>query len=114
MRGWWRTRDLEEVAYRLCRAGLQHVGGGWGQFAHHAASRHGCHMTRINISDQQIAYASELCCGLPVDIVKCDYRELRGTYTRLRSTRCSRMSDRRIIESSCTSCPIRFSPALAP
>jgi cyclopropane-fatty-acyl-phospholipid synthase len=25
MRGWWRTRALEEVAYRLCRAGLQRV-----------------------------------------------------------------------------------------
>jgi cyclopropane-fatty-acyl-phospholipid synthase len=169
MRGWWRTGDLEEVAYRLCRAGLQRlsralpghvvavlvamatnrqtparsttvvdrhydlgndlffaflgdvrnyscgmfdgtdslaqaqvnkmeavcralhlnerdrlidVGGGWGQFAQYAASRYGCHVTSINISDEQIGYARELCRGLPVDVVRCDYRELRGTYTK--------------------------------
>ena len=33
--------------------------------------------------DNQIAFALEHCKGLPVDVVKCDYRELTGTYDKI-------------------------------
>jgi cyclopropane-fatty-acyl-phospholipid synthase len=170
MRGWWHVEDLEEVAYRLSRAGLHWVaralpphlvalaaasfsnrqtrtdsvnlvdrhynlgndlfrgflgrsmvyscayfddtesldraqelkldlicrrlglkagerlldiGGGWGEFARHAALHYGCHVTSINIADEQIRHARERCAGLPVEIVKCDYRDLRGSFDKV-------------------------------
>jgi cyclopropane-fatty-acyl-phospholipid synthase len=170
LRGWWRAGDVEEVTYRLCRAGLHRmarllplhlaallaatfvnqqsrdrsamvvrrhydlgndlfcaflgsyksyscgyfagtssldraqlakldlicerlrltasdhlldVGGGWGEFARHAATHYGCRVTSINISDEQLHYARDLCRGLPVDVRKCDYRELTGTYDKI-------------------------------
>lgn len=62
---------------------LLDVGGGWGHIAHHAATTYGCRVTSINIADEQIRYARQLCRGLPVEIRKCDYRELDGTYTKI-------------------------------
>jgi cyclopropane-fatty-acyl-phospholipid synthase len=59
------------------------IGGGWGEFARHAVCRYGCHVTSINIADEQIAYARESCKDLPVDVVKCDYRDLQGTYDKI-------------------------------
>src|SRR5262249_26416949 len=59
------------------------VGGGWGQFAHYAASTYGCHVTSINIADEQLRFAKELCSDLPVDVIKCDYRDLAGTYDKV-------------------------------
>lgn len=62
---------------------LLDVGGGWGQFAHHAATHYGCRVTSINIADEQLRYAAELCRGLPVEVRKCDYRKLSGTYSKI-------------------------------
>ena len=62
---------------------LLDVGGGWGHLAHYAATRYGCRITSINISEEQIRYARNLCRGLPVDVQKCDYREVTGTYTKV-------------------------------
>jgi cyclopropane-fatty-acyl-phospholipid synthase len=62
---------------------LLDVGGGWGEFARHAATRYGCRVTSINIADEQLRYARELCRGLPVDVRKCDYRQLTGTYDKI-------------------------------
>jgi cyclopropane-fatty-acyl-phospholipid synthase len=62
---------------------LLDVGGGWGAFAHHAASRYGCGVTSINIADEQIRYARQLCAGLPAEVVRCDYRDLTGTYDKV-------------------------------
>ncbi len=59
------------------------VGGGWGEFARHAATHFGCHVTSINIADEQIRHARELCAGLPVEIVKCDYRDLSGSFDKV-------------------------------
>jgi cyclopropane-fatty-acyl-phospholipid synthase len=59
------------------------IGGGWGEFARYAATHFGCHVTSINIADEQIRHARELCAGLPVDIVRCDYRDLRGTFDKV-------------------------------
>jgi cyclopropane-fatty-acyl-phospholipid synthase len=59
---------------------LLDIGGGWGEFARYAAERYGCHVTSINIADKQLAFAREYCKGRSVNVVKCDYRDLSGTY----------------------------------
>jgi cyclopropane-fatty-acyl-phospholipid synthase len=59
------------------------IGCGWGGFAKWAAKKYGCHVTGISISDEQIAYAKKFTAGLPVDIVKKDYRELEGNYDKI-------------------------------
>ena len=55
------------------------IGCGWGGFARFAAQRYGCHVTGITISDRQMEYARQFCLGLPVTIVKSDYRDFDGT-----------------------------------
>lgn len=59
------------------------IGCGWGGFAKWASERHGCHVTGISISDEQIVYAKKFTAGLRVDIVKMDYRDLTGTYDKI-------------------------------
>ncbi len=62
---------------------LLDVGGGWGEIARFAADNYGCHVTSINISDEQIAYGREYCKDSSVDILKCDYRDLEGEYDKI-------------------------------
>lgn len=64
---------------------LLDVGGGWGAFARHAATRYGCHVTSINISQPQIEVAREHCRGADVEVVCCDYRNLEGRYDKIAS-----------------------------
>lgn len=52
------------------------IGCGWGGFARYAAERHGCEVTGISISHEQIRYAREFTRNLPVNFVECDYRDL--------------------------------------
>ena len=59
------------------------IGCGWGGFAKWAAEHYGVHVTGVSISDEQIAYARKFTAGLPVDIVKTDYRNLTGTYDKI-------------------------------
>lgn len=59
------------------------IGCGWGGFAKFAASRYGCSVTGISISDEQIRYAQEFTRGLPVTIKRCDYRNLQGTFDKI-------------------------------
>lgn len=61
------------------------IGCGWGGFAKFAAERYQCHITGISIADNQIAYARKFCAGLPVEIVKSDYRDHQGTYDKILS-----------------------------
>jgi cyclopropane-fatty-acyl-phospholipid synthase len=72
-----RKLELDESAHLL------DVGGGWGHLAHYAATHYGCRVTSINISDEQIRYARDLCADLPVEVRRCDYRDLTGTYTKM-------------------------------
>jgi cyclopropane-fatty-acyl-phospholipid synthase len=59
------------------------IGCGWGGFAKYVAKHHPqCHVTGISISDEQIAYAREICRQSPVDIYKLDYRQLAETFER--------------------------------
>ena len=59
------------------------IGCGWGGFAKYAASHYGCHVTGITISDEQIKYAKEFTKDLPVDIIKKDYRDLDGKFSKV-------------------------------
>ncbi|MDJ0974363.1 MAG: cyclopropane-fatty-acyl-phospholipid synthase family protein [Planctomycetota bacterium] len=81
---------------RLCqmldlRPGLRvlEIGCGWGGFAEHAATHHGCHVVATTISQEQFAYARERIrrAGLEdrVEIIQQDYRDLTGRYDRIAS-----------------------------
>ena len=59
------------------------IGGGWGEMAKHMATRYGAKVTSINISDEQIRFAREHCEGTSVEVVKCDYRDLRGSFDKI-------------------------------
>jgi cyclopropane-fatty-acyl-phospholipid synthase len=59
------------------------IGCGWGGFAKYAAEHYGCTVTGVNISKEQISFAEEFCRGLPVRIVKCEYRDLEGAYDKI-------------------------------
>ena len=59
------------------------VGGGWGEFARYAATKYGCYVTSVNITDEQIKFAVEYCKGTSVDIRKCDYRDITGRYDKI-------------------------------
>ena len=59
------------------------IGCGWGGFAKYAAKHYGCHVTGITISDEQAKYAKKYCKGLPVTIVKSDYRDFNGKFDKI-------------------------------
>ncbi len=62
---------------------LLDVGCGWGGLARHAALHYGCHVVGITLSTEQLAYATQACEGLPVEIRLQDYRQLSGTFDRV-------------------------------
>jgi len=62
---------------------LLDVGGGWGELARHAAATYGVRVTSINISEEQMRIGRERCRGLDVEIVGCDYRDVRGTFDKV-------------------------------
>lgn len=53
---------------------LLDIGGGFGSLARFAAKEYGCEVVSYNISREQVAYARDLCQGLPVRIEQKDYR----------------------------------------
>ncbi|MGD0194018.1 MAG: cyclopropane-fatty-acyl-phospholipid synthase family protein [Candidatus Dormibacteria bacterium] len=63
------------------------IGGGWGGFALHAASRHGCRVTTTTISERQFDYATAAIAraGLTdrVTVLSQDYRDLEGQFSHL-------------------------------
>ena len=54
------------------------LGGGFGGLAQFAAAEYGCEVVSYNISREQVAYARQLCLGLPVRFEEKDYREAAG------------------------------------
>jgi cyclopropane-fatty-acyl-phospholipid synthase len=66
---------------------LCEIGTGWGGMAIYAAKNYGCNVTSTTISEEQFNYAStrvqEEGLGDKINIVKQDYRELSGTYSKL-------------------------------
>ncbi|MEZ4390797.1 MAG: cyclopropane fatty acyl phospholipid synthase [Polyangiales bacterium] len=59
------------------------IGCGWGGLAEHLARERGCSVTALNISDAQIAGARERCAGLDVEVLKRDYRDVRGQWDKV-------------------------------
>jgi cyclopropane-fatty-acyl-phospholipid synthase len=68
---------------------LVEIGSGWGSLALHAAGEYGCRVTTTTISREQHAVARERvrAAGLDdrVEVVMEDYRDLRGSYSKLAS-----------------------------
>ncbi|MDE0065342.1 MAG: class I SAM-dependent methyltransferase [Acidimicrobiaceae bacterium] len=64
---------------------LLDIGCGWGGFAQFAAERYQVEVTGISPAEEQIALARQRCSGLPVRIVRADYRDLDGTFDRITS-----------------------------
>jgi cyclopropane-fatty-acyl-phospholipid synthase len=56
------------------------IGSGWGGFAKYAAERHGVSVVGVNVSSEQVSFATEACKGLPVEFRLQDYREIRGSF----------------------------------
>jgi cyclopropane-fatty-acyl-phospholipid synthase len=64
------------------------IGCGWGGFAQYAAERHGVSVVGVNLSSEQIRFATEACKGLPVEFRLQDYREIRGSFDHVISIGC--------------------------
>ncbi|HOV61854.1 MAG TPA: cyclopropane-fatty-acyl-phospholipid synthase family protein [Candidatus Hydrogenedentes bacterium] len=66
---------------------LVEIGTGWGGFALHAAGKYGCRVTTTTISENQYRYALDRIqrAGLVnrVRVLMEDYRDLRGTFSKL-------------------------------
>ena len=62
---------------------LLDIGSGWGGLARYAASTRGARVTGVNIAEEQVAFARNLCAGLDVEFLQQDYRELRGEYDKI-------------------------------
>lgn len=82
----------DRIAQRLRLSPRDHVveiGCGWGGFAEHAASKYGCRVTGVTISQAQFEFARRriAAAGLAerVDIRLCDYRDLEGRFDKLAS-----------------------------
>ena len=75
---------------KLCASDhLLEIGTGWGGFACHAASRYGCRVTTVTISEEQHRFAlrrvdSEGLAGR-IDVRLQDYRSLSGSYDKIAS-----------------------------
>ncbi len=59
------------------------VGCGWGGLARYLAERHGCEVTGVNVSREQLRYAREFCAGLPVTLLDLDYRSIEGRFDKV-------------------------------
>lgn len=55
---------------------LLDIGCGWGGLSKFAAEEYGCSVVGVTISTEQMAIATEMCKGLPVEIRYADYRTL--------------------------------------
>src|SRR3546814_2191623 len=59
------------------------IGCGWGEALKFSAERYGVSGVGVTISQEQAAFARELCAGLPVEIRVQDYRELDERFDRI-------------------------------
>jgi cyclopropane-fatty-acyl-phospholipid synthase len=79
-------KKLELIARKLDLSKgdrLLDIGCGWGGLARYAASEHGCDVTAVNISQEQLRYAREICKDLPVSFIDRDYRSIEGVYDKI-------------------------------
>jgi cyclopropane-fatty-acyl-phospholipid synthase len=108
---------LERVCRKLELSPANHVleiGSGWGGFAIHAASRHGCRVTTTTISREQWELATRRVreVGLEgrVQVLLRDYRELEGTFDRLVSIEMIEAVGWRYYDEFFSRCAARLSP----
>ena len=59
------------------------IGCGWGGFAKYASEEYGVNVVAITLSENQAAYAKEVCKGLPIEIRVQDYRDLNEKFDRI-------------------------------
>lgn len=59
------------------------IGCGWGGFAKYIGEHYGVEVTAITLSENQAAYAREICGGLPVTVLVQDYRDVKDTFDRI-------------------------------
>lgn len=95
--GYWRGVDtLDDAQARkldlICRKlelapgqRLLDIGCGWGSLCRFAAENYGVSVLGITVSREQMAYASENCRNLPVEIRLQDYRDLNERFDRIAS-----------------------------
>jgi len=86
------TRKYDKLCKRLHIIPTDHVleiGSGWGGFSMHAAKNYGCKVTTVTISRQQYDEASrrieEAGLGDRIQLLLCDYRDLRGSFDKVAS-----------------------------
>ncbi len=86
------TRKYDKLCKRLHIIPTDHVleiGSGWGGFSMHAAKNYGCKVTTVTISRQQYDEASrriqEAGLGNRIQLLLCDYRDLRGSFDKIAS-----------------------------
>lgn len=84
------TRKNEALCTLLKLRPTDHVleiGTGWGGWSIHAASKHGCRVTSLTISEEQYKLAKEriACAGVDdrVDVQLVDFRSWHGTYDKI-------------------------------
>lgn len=53
------------------------MGCGWGGFAKFAVENYAVEVVAVNISSPQIEYGKVLCEGYPIQLVNCDYRDIK-------------------------------------
>ncbi len=93
--GYWKgANNLTEAQYNkydlICRKlklepgmTLLDIGCGFGGLAQYAAKNYKVKVVGITLSENQAAYAKELCKGLPVEILVKDYRDYSGKFDRI-------------------------------
>lgn len=84
------THKFDLICRKLALLPSDHVleiGGGWGGFAIHAASRYGCRVTTTTISREQARFAREWVHRAGVEdrvtVLEVDYRDLTGRYSKI-------------------------------
>jgi len=91
---WARAKTLDEaqrakydlIARKLgFKEGMRvlDIGCGWGGFAKYVAENYGVSVLAITLSENQAAYAREVCRGLPVEVRVQDYRDVQGEFDRI-------------------------------
>ena len=111
------TAKLDAVCRKLALGPDDHVleiGTGWGGFALHAATHHGCRVTTTTISPSQYEFARARVqaagLGDRITVLLEDYRDLSGTYDKLVSIEMIEAIGHRQFEAFFPRCAARLVP----
>ncbi len=93
---------------------LLEIGTGWGALAEYAARHYGCRVTTTTLSREQHRWATERMAraGLQdrVEVLLCDYRDLRGEYDKLVSVEMIEAVGQRYLPAFFRTCRARLRP----